>query len=230
MAGETPLPPDRHFAEWVRALERRVSELEGARALEATTQRGGTHLLVSPTTGRNVRRDGVLTDGVAPFYGSVTYDGDGRSMFMVRDDTPGLIKPEIPAPFHAPVTATVTSGTFVSLFEFEPRRLYHDTLHLRAAVVTDPSGTAELRIRDTVSGRATDPVVVGVSKTAFAAFDWLHGVVLGDDAGGQSCSFRLEGRRTSGSGVVTVFTPLRAVLTSSVLVPTSATNGAPRLL
>lgn len=172
---------------------------------------------------------GVFGDGVSTFTGWVLYDGDGKSVLMTRNDKPGLIKPDIPAPFRDTSSRVlVTSGTFVETHRFDPRRLYHDTLQLDIfASCTGVTTAGELRIREINSGRTTDAITIPAGSTGgHALFDWLHGAQVGDDPG-EGIYFSVEARRTAGTLEVAVSIP-DAVMTSSALVSAADTAGHAR--
>lgn len=209
-------------------VERRLRALETAPRMTSTSQKGGTYRLISPNTALDMMRFGVFAAGGTPFYGIVLYDGSNDSMVMTRDDKPGLIKPDIPAPFHAPLAQAVTAAVLTNTYEWEPRHLYHDVLTVRCRVTTDGATTGEVRIRETVGGAVTDTLTIPINTDAFASFSWLHGVQPGDDPGA-AASFRIETRRASGAGSFIILPPIRASMTSSVF-GSSAANGAPAII
>lgn len=215
------------LASWQKEVERRLHLLEAMPAIQNMSQKGGTFVLISPTTGKNMQ----LFGSFGAFYGEVIYDKDNSSMLMVRDDIAGLIKPDIPAPFHLPATQTITAGALGTVFEWEPRSLYHAVLQVRCKVITDGATTGEIRLRETVTGAITNTLTVPINTNKFASFDWLHSVVLGDDLPGSGASsFKIEARRASGAGTFTVDMPIRAQMTSLPLDPAANAAGNAQLI
>lgn len=208
--------------------ERRIHNLETAARLPNSSQTGGLMRLLSPTTGLDIRVDGVFNDGVTSFYGQVTYDGQHHSVFMVRDDKPGLIKPDLHLPFHTPNATVVTSGSFAPVQECAARAIYHDAIFVEMAVVTDPGVTGEIKITEGFTGATTATLTVPASTTAGATFAWAHPFGIGDDPP-NPIFLQVQARVAAGAGNFFVFPPNFAVMTSSVLVPDSAPNGAPTL-
>lgn len=171
---------------------------------------------------------GVFSNGEETFTGWVLYDGDGRSVLMTRNDKPGLVKPDIPAPFRNTADEVlVTSATFVETHRFDPRRMYHDVLQLDVFVrATGVSTAGEVRLKELNSGSVTSSVTIPAGGSGHALFDWLHGAQIGDDPG-EAIYFTLEARRTAGTLEIGVRVP-DAVMTSSALVPDADTAGHAR--
>lgn len=233
MSGEVPLPDDKALGEWMREIERRVRELEGARPMMATTMTGGTFELRSDTDERMLRFGafGNADDGT-PLYGVVMYGENGENVFDVLDNERGLVYPHS---YHQWVVSTpepVTSGTFQNLFECEVILPNADALQAGAVVITPAGVTAEVRIRESVSGETTNVVTVPADSQKLVLFEWQHpfSVGWGDTPGLIRSPFlHWEVRVASGVGTVSAYPPRHLTFRNKRFLPMSSPDGGGRL-
>lgn len=217
-------------------LKRRLHNLETAPRLPNSAQTGGTYQLLSPNTNQEIRREGVIQffpggdESLPPsqtFYGIAFYDGSHNSVFMIRDDHAGLVKPGLHIPFKTPTPTVTNSGSFTVCTEWYSRKLYTNVLFIEGAVVADAATTGEMRIIDTLSSQSTAVLTVPASTNAIYSIVWLH--PFGVASTGTPCFLQIQARVTSGPGNLTVYPPRYAEMVSDSLYPFAAADGDPIL-
>src|SRR5690606_40714857 len=87
------------------------------------------------------------------------------------------------------------------------------------------SSDLEVRLREFYSGATTDVISIPALANNSAYFEWVHGVHLGDTL----CEFRIDARRTSGTGDINVYAPRRFLLDTAIRFPNADTAGNPTL-
>jgi hypothetical protein len=121
-------------------------------------------------------------------------------------------------------SVTVSSGTFVPVAHVELPRYDGAVLNVRSVVACDAGTSGEVRIRQELTGAATDAAAVGPGVSQqFVDFEWLHGLSLGDTYE----HFIIEARRTAGAGNVTCFYPRRSIISTALRFPSATADGNP---
>lgn len=120
----------------------------------------------------------------------------------------------------------VTSGSFVPTCHWNLPAAYSEVLNAWVVITTPAGTTGEVRLREFYSGAVSDTIAVPALSNNFYTWEWLHGVSLG----GAICEFRVEARRTSGTGAVNVYSPRRFLLDSRIRFPAANTAGNPQVL
>ena len=129
----------------------------------------------------------------------------------------------------APNTSVaVTSGTFVTVWEFTLSLVVADAVQVLAAVITGAGTTGEIRLlaAQLPGSPTTDVLALPAGAETFSAFDWL---VPGLEIGWQGIFIQVQARRVSGANSVSVFLPYGAMQTPSFQIAALA-NGNPRAL
>lgn len=198
MSHPGPVPPGAELAETIRDLTRRVATLESSRRMPATTQEAGTYTVVDADGNARVVL-GVLPDGL---YGVTISDG-ARDVLKVTDA--GLELPVLNVPSRPVNTSvSVTSGTFVSVYESIVGRATHEALRCNVTVVADPGTDGELRLNLNSPIVQTDVQAIsggGAGAQQVFTWNWAPGWVL--DSGPKY--IQVQARRTAGAGVIAVF-------------------------
>lgn len=221
----------------VEALEREVRQLKSARALSASSFRGGVFIFQDDNGNPRFELGNAnLIAGGLPSgnqYGFFARGDDAGIALMLREGSRGLISPSIPVSFvdrDSSNAIIVTSSTFVETHESYILFPAHEVLSVRVNVTTGAGTTAEVRLINFDTDTVTDSLTVPASTTQIVRFDWLHETSVGlyDQHAHSSTllSVATQVRRASGAGNVTV-RPALATLTSRFLVPAAATNGNP---
>lgn len=131
--------------------------------------------------------------------------------------------PDQPIPWElADQYKALTSGTFIPTHHLELPHYDGAVLNVRFVVLCDPSTTAEVRIRQEISGAITDVAAVPAG-THYVDFEWLHGVHLGDTYE----HFIIETRRASGAGTVFAYYPRRSLISTELRFPDATDTGNP---
>ena len=120
----------------------------------------------------------------------------------------------------------VTSGTFVPTCHWNLPAAFSEVLNAWVVVTSSAATTGEIRVSEFYSGRVSDPITIPALANDFATFQWLHEVHLGDTI----CEFRVDARRTSGTGDINVYAPRRFLLDTAIRFPNATTLGNPVLL
>ncbi len=209
-------------------LQRRLRALETAPRMPFTTQTGGSFVLVSPNTSRNMR----LFGGFGSFFGDVEYDGSGNSVLMVRDDKDGLVKPDIHLSLYprrgfgsGVEYIPVSAAAFTKVWSGSFRRAYHDVYRVALVVTSDAATVGQVRLREIQSNTSTTVLNTTAGTQQLVSFDWIHPCGIGDDGNGHLGEFAIEVLRVSGAGNINVYAPNYSTFTSSALVFTADTSG-----
>jgi hypothetical protein len=237
IGGQKP-PSQDWLVRRVEDLEREVRRLKSARSLSASSFRGGVFLFQDEdgntrfALGNAVLPENSFITGT-DVYGMTAWDDGGSVALAALEGNRGLVYPTFQGTFHRPDPITVTSGTFVSVFEDFWDVPPAPVLRVALAVQTDVGTVGEVRLFDGITDTATDVLSLPSGTNSFADFEWLHPATtgIGDDRVGRQLSFfpSIQVRRVSGAGNVTIFPPLRQYLASTSAYPNADANGNPRL-
>lgn len=119
----------------------------------------------------------------------------------------------------------VTSATFVPTAHWNLPAAYSEVLNAWVVVTTDVGTTADVRLSEFYGGAVTSALAIPGGANNFATFEWLHGRHLGDEI----CEFRIEAKRTGGTGNVNVYSPRRFLLDAVIRFPGATAEGNPVL-
>ena len=149
---------------------------------------------------------------------------DGGTALIATGTGPGLQRPEWSSGWLRTDTADLrmtTSATFEECWRCEVGRLYHDVVDLEVAVYSAPGTTGEVRIREALSGHVTSALAIPADANTSHRCQWLHDTPL--DAAYRY--FRIEARRTGGSGQIGIRPLSQLMHRSSVSVPDATSGG-----
>lgn len=221
--------PDPYGAQWQAEIERRMAALERSPRLPNTSQRGGAYELISES-GRVMFRFGEFTDpdtGSTEFGVSV-YDKNGSVVFAIAESEEGWLWPQQYYLWTAPTPTTVTSGTFVSIYEGTIDSFNADTLNTEMAAACAVGTTGEVRLGNSAGTITTTAVTVPSGGNGTVGFNWLHPYRVGwgdTTASSGGDLLQIQARRVSGAGSFLVYPP-RKVKTYNKRFPTGeATTG-----
>lgn len=202
-----PQDPNASFAERLRELERRISELEGARPAGNTTISQGT-LRVIDADGDEVVGVGLVDEALQD-YGLYVLADAGFPLFKITGDQ-GQIYPGVELamlPVGSAAAVFVTAGAFGVEFSRSVDTAMADAFLIKVPWVTDAATTGEMRLRNDVGGgNSSSAVTLAANSGGVVVFSWLHGQQIGSGPI-VPC---VEVRRTSGAGNVYVWPPLEA--------------------
>jgi hypothetical protein len=222
----------------VEDLEREVRQLKSARALSASSFRGGQFIFQDPDGNERWRMGDVDTPN-GPEYGIIGRGDGGGIVFAVQETNRGLVYPNLSVPvYRSDLSISVTSGTFVEVLQVREDTPPAEVFFIEFVISCAASTTAEAKIVDNGSPSVaeTDIATVPANTSTLVRFEWLHDSVAGwgDDrwdvlGGSRSSNFFpiVNVRRASGAGSVTVNGPITCYFTSREFKPNAAVNGNP---
>lgn len=239
MPVDPAMPPS--LAAELRDLRERISKLERLPKLPFSSTKGGSLTLLDEDGNVRWVAGNVTLNNIdgskAPGYGVFNTDAQGEFLSGQSSAFRGWLYPIEQLAMHDPTAKTVTSAGFVDLFETQMDNPSREVVQIEGAINTDAGTTAQIRLRDGVSGNVTGTITVPAGSNGFYQFYWLHPATcgLGDkraqtEGRAPTIFLILEALRVSGSGNVRVFPPVVAQLSSRWLVPEADTNGNPTFL
>lgn len=160
----------------------------------------------------------IATDGTS------INGNDGTPLIRTNPTTSSLLDPDLTSTLTVREPGDqriVTSGTFETAWRVGMGRIYHDVIVGEVTVSTDTATTAEIRVRDLVSGASTDIKSVPASTNTTYVLAWLHGI----DLNANGTTFVLEMRRTGGAGNVACRPNSSFLFTSAQTIAPVATSG-----
>jgi hypothetical protein len=244
-AGYVPLLPPRE--DWllrrIMALERQVKELQGARVTQvqvdggAFTYQGGSGRWLDDT-GQPRRAIGhVGTDGEADQaepWGDHVLGPDGALLAGYTDADQGWAYPGMPLHVvkqNPPFSSVASTGTFATLWMARVDYPAHEVVTLAGTATADAGTSGELRLREGYSGEVTAALAIPSGATGWWRFAWVHPAECGlfDPRAGRLAPLevRVEGRRSGGTGNISVQQPEYAMLSSLLVDWDAATDGSP---
>lgn len=237
MTGSPDLPMDKREAERLNEIEARLAALEGARQMQATTMKGGTFLLSTPTDapvfvfGHFTNKDGQEVYGVTALD-TITDDGDQSTILSWDSASRGMIYPFEYHQWVVPTAQAISSGTFVNIAEAEVHWTNGDCLFALGAVIAPVGSTAEIRIRDGTYGNLANVVTVGSGLSVLVKYEWLHpfSVGWGDLSHPQNSPLlQWQARLASGAGPISVFPPRHLTFKNRRFATAPSTLGGGRI-
>jgi hypothetical protein len=196
----SPQTPGGEFLANLKALERRVADLErGERAL-ATSMRGGAFQILDDDGNPRV----VLGEIANDEYGIEVHDGAGNSMLAV--DAAGMRTPYLPIHIHDADQGEAYNGASFSPIRWWIRAeaISHGGVFFAIAGYTEAGVTGEARIHNlTADTYSAAQVYNATDGFTIREWRWLHGSPIG--AG--PVHFRVEARRTAGAGDFFMYDP-----------------------
>lgn len=224
----------RNLADTLRDITRRLSALERSPQLPNSSMRGGSTRLLDNDgnvlwAAGNVNFVGAVGGDA---YGAFTFDTAGAMVDGAATGFRGRIYPSTPISLHSSAAVTITSSSFVSVFEGGVQNPDGDVYQIIGAVETSSGTTGEVRL--TMGSTHSAVLSVPASTNKFYEFDWEHPSTSGinDPRAGreQAGIVIVEARRVSGTGSVFLLPPQTSEITSSFIVTGAATDGNPRFL